>query len=60
MGLGLNKYEVELTVLTKITYMVEAYYEDEAYDEAVKQAEQFGDTVELDYGYCINLIESGE
>lgn len=46
----MNSYDITLTVLTKVTYSVEAENEDEAYNVACIEAEKFDDTVMEEYG----------
>ena len=49
----MNSYEVTLSVLTNMTYAVEARDEEEAYQLACVQANQYGDEVQEHLSYSV-------
>lgn len=49
----MNSYEVTLSVLTNITYTVNASDEEEAYQLACEEVNQYGDEVQEHLGYSV-------
>lgn len=49
----MNGYEVTLSVLTNMSYTVEASDEEEAYQLACVQANQYGDEVQEHLSYSV-------